>query len=221
MSVAAHLGINVAEYDARIRTFIPDYEEMIDVAAGVIPGAASNIVDLGVGTGAFSAACLRRAPQAKVLGVDMDEQILKLAAARLGDAAEFTCASFVDVPLPPCDVIIASFALHHVRKRTEKGKLHRRILGALRPGGVFVSVDCHPAEEAALAVQQHEAWKAHLRLTYSDADAQALLDAWSHEDFYVPLKSEVGLMERAGFAVEVLWRRGEFAVVMGKQKTTE
>jgi hypothetical protein len=28
MGVATHLGIKLGEYDARIRTFIPDYEEI-------------------------------------------------------------------------------------------------------------------------------------------------------------------------------------------------
>ena len=37
MGVATHLGIKLSEYDARIRTFIPDYEEMLGVAAEVIP----------------------------------------------------------------------------------------------------------------------------------------------------------------------------------------
>ena len=33
MGVASHLGIQLTEYDRRIRTFIPDYEEMLDAAA--------------------------------------------------------------------------------------------------------------------------------------------------------------------------------------------
>ena len=50
MSVATHLGIDLAEYDARIRTFIPHYEEMLDVAASVIDPKSETIVDLGIGT---------------------------------------------------------------------------------------------------------------------------------------------------------------------------
>ena len=32
-SVASHLGIPLPEYDARIRTFVPFYDEMLDGAA--------------------------------------------------------------------------------------------------------------------------------------------------------------------------------------------
>ena len=70
MSVASHLGIRLDEYDARIRTFIPDYETMLDAAAAVVPPDARTIVDLGIGTGAFAARCVRRATRARVVGID-------------------------------------------------------------------------------------------------------------------------------------------------------
>jgi hypothetical protein len=59
MSVANHLGIDLSEYDARIRTFIPNYEEMLDVVASVIDPMSSMILDLGIGTGALSERCVR------------------------------------------------------------------------------------------------------------------------------------------------------------------
>src|SRR5215217_7477628 len=53
---AAHLGIDLAEYDARIRTFIPDYETMIEIAASTLRAMVRRenplVVDLGIGTGA-------------------------------------------------------------------------------------------------------------------------------------------------------------------------
>ena len=75
MSVASHLGITVREYDRRIRTFIPNYAEMLDEVATVLDPATKTIVDLGVGTGALSARCLARAPAARVIGIDADAEI--------------------------------------------------------------------------------------------------------------------------------------------------
>jgi hypothetical protein len=40
MSVASHLGINLAEYDRKIQSFIPDYKTMLDVAAAAVPSEA-------------------------------------------------------------------------------------------------------------------------------------------------------------------------------------
>ena len=144
-----HLGIELADYDARIRTFIPDYEEMLDVAAAAIPVRARTIVDLGIGTGALAARCLASAPAARVFGIDLDPAIVTLAARRLRGRATFATGSFLRAPLPRCDAAVASFSLHHVRTRAAKAALYRRIHAALRPRGLFISVDCQPATDPA------------------------------------------------------------------------
>jgi tRNA (cmo5U34)-methyltransferase len=213
MSVAAHLGIKLADYDARIRTFIPDYEEMLAVAGVAIPARTRTIVDLGIGTGALSARCLASAPAARVVGIDVDPAIVALAARRLRDRATFATGSFLRAPLPRCDAAVASFSLHHVRTRAAKAALYRRIHAALRPRGLFISVDCQPASDPAVRRAQRQAWLAHLRRAYTAARSAALLDAWASEDVYVPLDAELALMRRSGFRVDVLWRRGAFAVL--------
>ena len=213
MSVASHLGINLSEYDSRIRTFIPHYEEMLDVGATAIPAAARTIVDLGIGTGALASRCLMHAPRARVVGIDMDSAILALAQRRLGDRVSLTTGSFLRAPLPACESVVASFSLHHIRTRAAKASLYKRIHAALRPGGLFVSVDCQPATDAVVRRAQFAEWLAHLRRAYTPAQAKATLASWSHEDVYVPLDAELALMRSAGFRVELLWRRGAFAVI--------
>src|SRR5512140_1165001 len=100
MTVASHLGIDLAQYDERIRTFIPDYEEMLDVAAEAVPSQARTIVDLGTGTGALAARCLERASRAHVIGIDSDGGILAAAAGRLQKRGTFVCTNFITAPLP-------------------------------------------------------------------------------------------------------------------------
>ena len=214
MSVATHLGIDLAEYDARIRTFIPHYEEMLDIAASAIDPKSHVIVDLGIGTGALSARCLQTAPEARIIGIDADAVILKAAA--LPSSAIFHCSSFLRVEIPACDAVVASFALHHVRTRRSKATLYARIARALKPGGRVVTVDCQPASNVTVARRQRDAWKVHLMQAYSEEEAANYLEAWSHEDVYVPLDSEVELMHRAGLTVEVLWRKDAFAVMQGR-----
>jgi tRNA (cmo5U34)-methyltransferase len=213
MGVASHLGIKLTEYDSRIRTFIPHYEEMLDVAAAAVPPRAHTIVDLGMGTGALSARCLEIAPRARTVGIDVDPEILTMAGRRLGDRATFVTGSFLRTPLPACDAVVASFALHHVRTRAAKVALFRRIRAALRPRGLFLSVDSCPAAEPAVWRVQRGEWQAHLRRTYSPGESAAIFRSWSHEDVYVPLEAEIALMRAAGFRVELLWRRGAFSVI--------
>jgi tRNA (cmo5U34)-methyltransferase len=215
VSVAAHLGIELAEYDARIRTFIPHYEEMLDVAASAVPRNARTIVDLGTGTGALGRRCLDRVPRARLVGIDADADVLAIAAERLGQRAEFIVGSFARTPIPRCDAIVTSLALHHIRTRAAKLSLYKRARASIRAGGRLVSVDCYPARNPALAAVQHEAWHRHLRCTYDGRTTAALFRAWARDDHYVPLETETAIMTDAGFQVEVLWRQDAFAVLLG------
>src|SRR5438128_8962419 len=149
-SVAAHLGITLREYDARIRSFIPDYETMLDVAASALPRSAKTIVDLGIGTGALAARCAKRAPHARIVGIDADPAMAAIAASRLGTRASVVTGSFLRTALPRCDAIVASLALHHVRTRATKRRLYQALRAALRRGGRLVVIDCLPAADVEI-----------------------------------------------------------------------
>lgn len=219
MGVAAHLGISLRTYDERIRSFIPDYEEMLQAAAAVIPSNTLTILDLGIGTGALSGRCLRTAPQAHIIGVDSDAGILDIARQRLGGRAKLVHGSFSRIQLPECDAAVASFALHHVRTWRAKEKLYRSIRSALRSRGVMINVDCQPAHDRALARQQMQAWRSHLMNSYSSTQAVKFLRDWAREDVYLSLEKEIELITRAGFHVEIVWRRGAFAILAAKSLT--
>jgi ubiquinone/menaquinone biosynthesis C-methylase UbiE len=219
MSVATHLGIDLREYDTRIRTFIPDYEEMLGVAAAALPARTRTIVDLGTGTGALAARCLAAVPRARVVGIDADAEILRVAAQRLGDRASFIRDSFLRTTLPSSDAAVASFSLHHIRTRAAKARLYARIARALRRRGRFLLVDCFPATDATTAAAQRDAWFRHLRRSYSRRKAASFFEAWSHEDVHFPLDTEIEMLGRAGFRIELLWRKGSFAVLMGAPRS--
>ena len=68
---------------------------------------------------------------------------------------------------------------------------------------------------------ERDAWKAHLHQFYTAPEADALFAAWAKEDTYVPLDVEIGLLRRCGFAVEVVWRNGTFAVLAAASYAVE
>lgn len=81
MGTAAHLGIRLRDYDARIRTFIPHYEEMLDAAAAALNSVDRRVplvVDLGIGSGELTARCVGVLSRARLIGVDTDEGMLAL-----------------------------------------------------------------------------------------------------------------------------------------------
>lgn len=139
-----------------------------------------------------------------------------MAAERLPRGrATLVHGDFVSAPLPRADAVTASIALHHIKLPSTKKALYRRIKQALGRGGVMVTADCHPATQSRLAAAGRSAWREHLATTYGRRKADGFLRAWSKEDFYTPLETELGLMRAAGLSPEVTWRRGLFAVIVG------
>ncbi len=222
MSFADHIRAGVEEYDARIRTFVPHYESMIDRVAEAlrhVEASAPVLVDMGVGTGALAARCLEVRPEARVVGVDADAEMLRLAADRLSGHAdvELVESDFLEFPVPACDAVVACLAFHHVPTPGEKRQLYRRCADALRPGGFLLSGDRFTARDPALRDAEREAWLAHLERTYTPAESRDHLAAWADEDTYFPLLDEMAWLQAAGLEPDVLWRDDGFAVVVGRK----
>ena len=221
MSVASHLALSPARYDTRIRSLIPLYDELIAEVAHALGHAARpvrTIVDLGIGTGALARACLQFAPGARVWGIDADPDMMAIARTRLGRQSRrvtMTTGSFLDEPLPSCDAIVASYSLHHIRTARAKQAFYRRCYRALRPGGILINGDCAPAATPRGFARDLDLWYTHLGKTFGGrAQGRRVYESWADEDVYVPLAEEIRLLERAGFAVDVPWRRSPFAVIV-------
>ncbi|MEZ5315933.1 MAG: class I SAM-dependent methyltransferase [Vicinamibacterales bacterium] len=221
MSVQAHLHVSPAGYDRRIRELIPLYDELLPEvvrALGFARRPLRRISELGVGTGALASRCLDAFPRARLRGIDADADMLAVAAARLGRRAAratLVAGDFVSTPLPPCDAIVASYALHHIRTPRRKQAFYRACRAALRPGGVLVIGDCCPASTPAGVARDLDVWFTHLaRSAGSRAAARRIYESWASEDTYMPLADELRWLTRAGFEVDVPWRKSPFAVVV-------
>jgi len=86
-------------------------------AATVPPGA--TVLDLGCGTGTMTVWLKQQYPEARVIGLDADPDILAIArekAARAGVDAEFLEANATDIPLPEESVqrVVSSLFFHHL-----------------------------------------------------------------------------------------------------------
>jgi tRNA (cmo5U34)-methyltransferase len=221
-SVRRHLRVDVEEYDASIRRFIPGYETMLGEAAAAVAAVRPALVlDLGAGTGGLSSALLERPEVGVVELTDVDEEMLARARERLtgyGARARFSVRSFHD-PLPACDAVAASLALHHVRTLEEKAALFERIFCALGPGGVFVNADVTmPAEEPARG-ESWRAWAAHLVASgIEEARAWEHFAEWADEDTYLPLESELAALVGAGFSARCVWRDRVSTLVVAEKK---
>jgi tRNA (cmo5U34)-methyltransferase len=218
MGATSHLGIDLGEYDSRIRTFIPGYTILHDTIASTLAVTVRRttpaVLELGIGTGALAARCLEACPLARFAGVDEDRSMLDAARVRLGGRLHAALeGSFESLDLPRCDAIVACLALHHVPPGPRRRRLFRRLRRALRPGGVLISADCFPAGNPRIAAADRAAWIAHLEQTYTPQEVRGFFRRWAREDHYVPLSDELATLQRAGFRADVAMRRGTFAVI--------
>ena len=217
--VAGHLGVAAEEYDRVIRTFIPNYDRMVATVVHWLDGhvpADGLVVDLGAGTGALSAAILDALPGVRVEVVDVDPNMLEVAAARCAahsGRVHVREGRFQDA-LPRCHAVVATLALHHVSDHDEKVDLYRDIRAALEPGGPVVVGDLLVYSEGPERMRMLRNWYVHMEshdITEEQADAH--FAQWAEEDHYVSLPEELALIAGAGFPrPECFWRDGGLAV---------
>lgn len=113
-------------------------------ALGIAPGM--RVVDLGCGYGYFTAAIARLVKPGRVLGFDLDPEMLRQAQAAceglpncdwlLGDAMELS--HLLDAP---ADYVLIANTFHGA---PDKVGLSREVADALKPDGHFAIVNWHP-----------------------------------------------------------------------------
>jgi len=218
VSATGHLGIKTGEYDRTIATLIPHYRELLGAAAVAVDTVARRapvVVDLGTGSGAMAQQILKVRPKARVTGVDADTAMLLTATRRLRGSLRTITGDFELVGIPPCDVVSASFALHHVPTGLRKSAIYKRAFESLHEGGMLVSADCFLSSTSGMQRHDRRAWLDHLQRSYTRRKAENFLKTWAKEDYYFTLEREVELLKQAGFTVEIPWRKHSFAVVVG------
>lgn len=111
------------------------------------PGApAPHLVDLGCGDLSLLPPLLRRLPLASFTGLDLNAAVLPLAAGALGPVG-FPCRflegdllAWAEAEPEPVDLVISSFAVHHL-EGAEKGRFLRGCRRRITPGGLMLWAD--------------------------------------------------------------------------------
>jgi tRNA (cmo5U34)-methyltransferase len=148
---AYDLPERVRRYDADMDIMHPLRHKMMEIALDVLPfpnEQTLKVLDLGVGTGAFTQRLLERYSNAEVVAIDGSPSMVELAKIRLVEYShrvEYRVSDFRAMPatvLEPdaFDVVISSYALHHLTAN-EKLSVLRSIVPAIRPGGWILNAD--------------------------------------------------------------------------------
>lgn len=177
-----------------------------------LPTAPARVLDLGSGGGRLLGLAKLSCPQAQFVGVDFSPTMIESFQSRFADDPSVTAITHdLNEPLPNLgmfDVVISSFAIHHLpheRKRT----LYQEVFALLTPGGVF----CNLEHVASPTVELHHQFLQKLDVSPADEDpSNKLLD----------LETQLAWLREIGFAhVDCLWKWRELALLAGTKPTAE
>ena len=213
-----------ATYDRSRHALIPDHDELYAAAVDALAlaaGAPVRVLDLGAGTGGFSAEVVNRYPQANFHLIDISDKMLAQAKAKFAGDERFSFAVLdaTNAPLgEDWDRVISSFVIHHF-PHEDKRAVFTRIANALKPGGIFVNVD--QVQACSQAVQD-----IHMRLWKKDVlaagalpqDLEDGLKRMAEMDINAELDDQILWLQQAGFSsVEVAYRNYFYAVFVARK----
>ncbi|HSC04301.1 MAG TPA: Sua5/YciO/YrdC/YwlC family protein [Solirubrobacteraceae bacterium] len=188
---------DASTYTDEIRSDLPAYDAFQDSVAAASGAGARRILDLGTGTGETARRVLARHPEALLVGVDENEQMLAVAGAQLPTERVELRVGRVEEPLPQgsFDLVTSALCIHHL-DGSGKADLFHRVHDALVPGGLFVLGD----------------------VVVPVDPAEATTPLTPGYDRPSPLADQLGWLVDAGFEPSVAWQDGDLAVVAARRK---
>lgn len=154
----------------------------------VAPKAGERILDLGCGTGTLTIMLHRACPEAEIVGLDIDSEVLGIARGKADAAGAHVtfwhgCADDpTDVPMfrvGSFDKIVSSLVFHHLATNQKRLALaHARTL--LHPGGTIYIADWGKPQNILMRLLFYPVQALDGFANTSD-NAQGLLPVFMHE----------------------------------------
>jgi tRNA (cmo5U34)-methyltransferase len=221
-SVKQMFDAAAGEYDRERRQLIPCFDDFYGTALSLIEmdHPSPRILDLGAGTGLFSAFIVQKYPDARLTLIDFSESMLERARRRFAGnphmqyiAADYTRHSFAET----YDAVVSSLSIHHL-SHDEKCKLFAAVYGILREGGIFVNADQVQGNTPAADAYYRKRWLEAIRQSgLSEEAIQASIER-RKLDVNAKLADQLQWLEEAGFAdADCVYKHMDFAVFYGRK----
>jgi len=211
------------DYDRQREHIIPGLREFYGTAvwAAESDNPEPEILDIGAGTGLFSAFLLEKFPEAHLTLIDIAENMLEMARQRFAgrEHTRFIVGDYSSGDLGgPYEIACSALSIHHLAP-DDKRRLFRKICGALRPGGVFVNADQADGETPYFRERYLEYWNDFMRTGPMGPEQHAeILKRRDTLDKNEKLSDQLAWLEEAGFTdVDVVYRNRTFIVTVARK----
>jgi len=203
---------SAARYDLDRQRLIPCYHDFYNLPLEIIPfhqDRELRVLDLGAGTGLFSAGVAARYPRARLVLVDIAPAMLQVAEERFAgyDAGRvvFQLLDYARQPLKGVyDLIISALSIHHLTDGDKKA-LFAKIYRSLEPGGMFINADQVLGENAVAEKIYKCRWLQKVRASGISEEALDAARKRMQEDKMSPLSSQLDWLGKAGFDDITAW----------------
>ncbi len=162
------------------------FEKSKRLLTDALPEDTRRVLDLGAGTGMELIPLFERFPDACVTAADISEDMLSFLKARpFADRVRCIVGDFFDTELGEgYDAVITTSVMHHFSP-AEKKILYKKIMTALRPGGLYLNSDKTASDREA-----QDFMFSQMETNYHD---------YKHLDTPLTVESETEVLVAVGF----------------------
>ena len=185
---------------------VPHRTEGEGVLLDHLPPRPQRVLDIGAGDGRLLDLVLTARPNAQAVALDFSPPMLARARERFAARPNVEVVDHdFEHPLPALgafDVIVSSFAIHHVGHERKRA-LYAEVFALLTPGGLFANLE----HVASPTPQLHTAFLEAAGFASDDEDpSNQLLD----------METQLGWLREIGFRnVDCYWKWLELALLAG------
>lgn len=220
MSVKGVFDATAGTYDGPRRRLIPCFDRFYGAALEMLPADAERVLELGAGTGLFSAMLRERMPGAALHLVDVSERMLEQARERLAGDLRVTVeiGDYSDLEFGTgWDAVVSALSIHHLEHEAKR-TLFRKVEAALQPGGVFVNADQIAGPTKELEQEYVRRWLRAVRACgASDREVDESM-LRQREDRRESVEAQLHGLREAGLdGVDCWFKEGSFAVFVARR----
>ncbi|MCP4628707.1 MAG: class I SAM-dependent methyltransferase [bacterium] len=163
MNIAEVFNIAAKDYDATRKKYISCFDDFYGVAIDQVPYSQNDcfkILDLGAGSGLFSALLKSFFPSCRLTLTDISSEMLEKAMERFSNdsAVDFIVRDYITQEIPgKYDVIISGLSLHHSTK-SEFSTVIEKVFSCLSTNGIFINADQILGRTPQIEKRYEKAW---------------------------------------------------------------